>query len=183
MHGGITHMSIFILNFWGGKSPFLCMSDRAIRKAWSELPVEPLVTLPWQQGCWKTVIGGDPIFQVKPTVFKRSLFPAVHVDPSNFSRVETAKRSKTQTSAETSWKQMVKSTSEESWTELRDAQFQTALKRWLDVLLQLPQSCQVVLQLKMLGNVSQQVRVLRDTRRLHKHCSSDVILSFVLSIT
>ena len=137
------------------------MSDRFIRRAWSELPVEPPVSLPWQHGCWRTIVGGEPVFHVKHAVFKRPLLPVVYHDSNNFASVETAKRSK-QTTAETSWMQIVKSTSEESWTELRDAQFQTALKRWLDVLLQLPQTCQVVSQLKMLGNIPQQLRMLRD---------------------
>ena len=138
------------------------MSDRFFRKAWSELPVEPLVRLPWQSGCWKTIICNEPVYSTKPFTFKRSVPPLVQHDSGECSREETVKRSKPQTSSATSWMQIVKTTSDESWMEFRDSQFQVALKRWLDVLLQLPASCHVVLQLRTLGNVSQQLRMLRD---------------------
>ena len=45
---------------------------------------------------------------------------------------------------------------------MRDSKFQTALRRWLDVLLQLPPDCGIVVQLKQVGDTSHQLRMLRD---------------------
>ena len=45
---------------------------------------------------------------------------------------------------------------------MRDSKFQTALRRWLDVLLQLPPNCGIVVQLKQVGDTSHQLRMLRD---------------------
>ena len=67
-----------------------------------------------------------------------------------------------QTSVATSWQQVVKSSCDDSWTEMRDSKFQIALRRWLDVLLQLPPECGLVTQLKQVGDIARQLRMLRD---------------------
>ena len=98
----------------------------------------------------------------KSTSFKRPLPPPVFHVSSPVEQLEPSKRQKPQSGNATSWQQIVKSSIEESWTEMRDAQFQTALRRWLDVIMQLPDTCLVVAQLKQLKDVSSQLRMMRD---------------------
>ena len=131
-------------------------------KAWSELPVACSVVLPWKTSCWKQIVGRKSLVETRTTSFKRPLSPPVFHDSSPVEQSESSKRQKPQSSVATSWQQIVKSSIEESWTEMRDAQFQTALRRWLDVILQLPDTCLVVLQLKQLKDVSSQLRMMRD---------------------
>ena len=140
-------------------------SDLQFAKAWSELPASNPVELPWDVGCWKHVIGRKSLvdsFSKRPMTFERPLPP--HVFHASFKPEthEPAKKPRPQGVAVTSWQQIVKSSSDESWTEMRDAQFQTALRRWLDVILQLPESCSVVVQLKQLTDVSSRLRMMRD---------------------
>ena len=131
-------------------------------KAWSELPVACSVVLPWETSCWKQIVGRKSLVETRTTSFKRPLPPLVFHDSSPVEQSESSKRQKPQSSVATSWQQIFKSSIEESCTEMRDAQFQTALRRWLDVILQLPDTCLVVLQLKQLKDVSSQLRMMRD---------------------
>ena len=165
------------------------MSDHLVRRAWSELAVESPVVLPWQRGCWKKIICNEDIFSVKLPSYKRPMFPPVFHEPDTVDSDHSAKKSKSQPSVVTSWMQIVKSSTDESWMEKRDSQFQVALKRWLDVLLQLPASCQVVFQLKMLGSVTEQLRMLRDLfykkapQTLLKRCHSFLRFVEYLKVT
>ena len=131
-------------------------------KAWSELPVACPVVLPWETSCWKQIVGRKSLVETKSTSFKRPLPPPVFHVSSPVEQLEPSKRQKPQSGNATSWQQIVKSSIEESWTEMRDAQFQTALRRWLDVIMQLPDTCLVVVQLKQLKDVSSQLRMMRD---------------------
>ena len=131
-------------------------------KAWSELPVACSVVLPWETSCWRQIVGRKSLVETKCTNFKRPLPPPVFIDSSPVEQSDTSKRLKPQSDTATSWQQIVKSSIEESWTEMRDAQFQTALRRWLDVILQLPGSCLVVQQLKQMKDVASQLRMMRD---------------------
>ena len=116
-------------------------------KAWSELPVACPVVLPWETSCWKQIVGRKSLVETKSTGFKRPLPPPVFHVSSPVEQLEPTKRQRPQSDNATSWQQIVKSSIEESWTEMRDAQFQTALRRWLDVIMQLPDTCLVVAQL------------------------------------
>ena len=131
-------------------------------RAWSELPVESPVVLPWDKGCWKCIVGGSKPFTSKPFAYKRPFPPAVFDSPDVEPPADSAKKLKPQPQVVTSWKQIVKTSSDESWVELRDAQFQIALRRWLDVVLHLPDTCAIVQQLKQLESVSKQLRMMRD---------------------
>ena len=135
-------------------------SDLIFAKAWSEISAESPVVLPWDKGCWKHIVAGKSLFSLKPPVFKRPLPPAILYE--NAPEVPPDKRHRSQKVVATSWTQVVTTCSDDSWLELRDAQFQTALIRWLDVLLQLPDSCTIVMQLKLFGSVTDQLRMLRD---------------------
>lgn len=46
-------------------------------KAWSQLPAESPVVLPWDRGCWKHVVAGKSLFRVQPAVLKRPLPPQI----------------------------------------------------------------------------------------------------------
>ena len=131
-------------------------------KAWSQLPAESPVVLPWDRGCWKHVVAGKSLFTVQPAVLKRPLPPPIAYSSSPGDQHPHDKRHRSQISVATSWHQVVKSGCEDSWTEMRDSKFQTALRRWLDVLLQLPPNCGIVVQLKQVGDTSHQLRMLRD---------------------
>ena len=155
-------------------------------KAWSQLPAESPVVLPWDRGCWKHVVAGKSLFRVQPAVLKRPLPPQIVYSSSPGDQQPHDKRYRAQTSVATSWHQVVKSSCEDSWTEMRDSKFQTALRRWLDVLLQLPPDCGIVVQLKQVGDTSHQLRMLRDIfakkapQTLLKRCHS--FLRFVLPL-
>ena len=159
-------------------------SDLVFAKAWSEIAVESPVVLPWDRSCWKHVVAGKSLVSLKPAVFKRSLPPTVLHE--TLPEVQPDKEHRSQGVSATSWIQVVKAGSEDNWTELRDAQFQTALKRWLDVLLQLPGSCLIVVQLNQFGSVTEQLRMLRDVfakkapQTLLKRCHS--FLRFVCNL-
>ena len=131
-------------------------SDLVFAKAWSEISAESPVVLPWDRGCWTHIVAGKSLVSLKPSVFKRSLPPSVLHE--SHPEVPPDKKHRSQKVVATSWVQVVTTCSDDCWTELRDAQFQTALKRWLDVLLQLPDSCAIVMQLKQFGSVSEQLR-------------------------
>ena len=137
-------------------------SQLIFSKSWSELPAEPAVTLPWESGCWRHIIGGKSLFNLKPATMKRPMPPPLFYESPATAQLPPEKKQRAQSVVATSWKQVVKSGVEDSWTEMRDSQFQIALKRWLDVLLQLPDSCSVVVQLRQVGDVSHQLRMLRD---------------------
>ena len=159
-------------------------SDLVFAKAWSEIAVGSPVVLPWDRSCWKHVVAGKSLVSLKPAVFKRSLPPTVLHE--SLPEVQPDKKHRSQGVSATSWIQVVKAGSEDNWTELRDAQFQTALKRWLDVLLQLPGSCLIVVQLNQFGSVTEQLRMLRDVfakkapQTLLKRCHS--FLRFVCNL-
>jgi hypothetical protein len=159
-------------------------SDLVFAKAWSEIAVESPVVLPWDRSCWKHIVAGKSLVSLKPAVFKRSLPPTVLHE--SLPEVQPDKKHRSQGVSATSWIQVVKAGSEDNWTELRDAQFQTALKRWLDVLLQLPGSCLIVVQLNQFGSVTEQLRMLRDVfakkapQTLLKRCHS--FLRFVCNL-
>ena len=131
-------------------------------KAWSQLPAESPVVLCWDRGCWKHVVAGKKLFSVQPAVLKRPIPPPIVYNSSPGEQQHHDKRHRAQTSVATSWQQIVKSSCEDSWTEMRDSKFQIALRRWLDVLLQLPPECGIVIQLKQVGDISHQLRMLRD---------------------
>ena len=157
-------------------------SQLIFSKSWSELPAEPAVTLPWESGCWRHIIGGKSLVNLKPATMKRPMPPPLFYESPATSQLPPEKKQRAQSVVATSWKQVVKSGIEDSWTEMRDSQFQIALKRWLDVLLQLPDSCSVVVQLRQVGDVSHQLRMLRDIfcrkapqtllKRCHSFCVS-----------
>ena len=126
------------------------------------MAAESPVTLPWDKGCWPTVFGKHSNQFSRQMAFKRALPPVVFHDPEDFSSQDVSKKSKPQKLDATSWMQIIRCVNEESWTELRDSQFQVALKRWLDVALCLPASCGLVMQLSQLGNTAEQLRMMRD---------------------
>ena len=159
----ISRYSFFNVSFWYNWQSLSSgpMSERLFRRAWSEVAAESPVNLPWDRGCWPAVFGKHAHQTNRPLAFKRPLPPAVFCDPVQFSIEETAKKSRPQKET-TSWTQIIRCVNEESWTELRDSQLQTALKRWLDVALLLPASCGLVIQLTQLRDTSEQLRMIRD---------------------
>ena len=131
-------------------------------KAWSQLPAESPVVLPWDRGCWKHVVGGKKFSSIQPVILKRPMPPPILYNSSSGEQQHHDKRHRAQSSDATSWHQIVRSSCDDSWTEMRDSKFQIALRRWLDVLLQLPPECGIVIQLKQVGDISHQLRMLRD---------------------
>ena len=139
----------------------ICIQGLALvfAKAWFEISAESTVVWPWDRGCWEHIVTGKSFVSLKPSVFKRSLPPSVLHE--SHPEVPPGEKYRFQKVVATSWRQVVTTYSDDSWTELRDAQIQKAWKRWLDVLLQIPYSCAIVSQLEQFGSVTEQLRKLR----------------------
>ena len=90
-------------------------------KSWSELPAEPAVTLPWESGCWRYIIGGKSLFNLKPATIKRPMPPPLFYESPATAPLPPEKKQRAQSVVATSWKQVVKSGIEDSWTEMRDS--------------------------------------------------------------
>ena len=76
--------------------------------------------------------------------------------------VEPQPVKKARTSTPVSWQHVVKSSADVSWQDKREADFQVSLRRWLDLLLGLPNTITVVWQLEQCVSTTVQLRMLRD---------------------
>ena len=52
-------------------------------KAWSQLPAESPVVLPWDRGCWKHVVGGKKFSSIQPLILKRPMPPPILYNSSS----------------------------------------------------------------------------------------------------
>ena len=61
-----------------------------------------------------------------------------------------------------SWQQVVKSGTEQTWKDQREADFQVSLRRWHDALMSLSSSLIIVQQLMQFNTLAERLRMLRD---------------------
>ena len=92
-------------------------------KAWSQQPAESPAVLPWDRGCWKHVIAGKKLFSVQPAILRRPIPPPIVQNSSSGEQQHYDKLHRAQPSVATLWQQVVKSSCDDSWTEMRDSKF------------------------------------------------------------
>lgn len=121
-------------------------------------PLEPAVILPWEGPFWKSFFEGGEA-SGSHTHGQGDLPPPVF-DPDDGVISRSCKRARVDSPKD--WSQVVKLIPDLSWQESRDADFQVALRRWLDALLRMPHNIEICEQLQGVDDVSSQLRVLRD---------------------
>lgn len=125
-----------------------------------EHPLGVPVHLPWEAGFWQNFFEPQDPQKNPLDNFKVASIPALLGVSSETE--QPSKRVRTSASLRQSWHSIVRADVELTWIDKREADFQVSLKRWLDVLLSLPDDLSIVFQLREMASVSDQLRMLRD---------------------
>ena len=133
--------------------------DDFIADVWTDLPLDDPFKRTWESGFWKDFFCNDlPVLQMSPLTASMPPWQPEGMCSSPEPQAKKLRRS----SDPTDWRAIVHSNAGQSWEEKRNADFQSALKRWLSTLLEMPSSIKVVELLKAESTVAEQLRMLRD---------------------
>ena len=130
--------------------------DEVFQRALACSSVTNELKLPREKGFWKKFFDQDAS-QQKYSIPMPPLLDSV----SSTDRDPKRQKFEQKAIAET-WRHCVKADAELSWTDKREADFQSALKRWLQTLLEMPKTFKVVELLPQQSTVERQLRMLRD---------------------
>ncbi len=138
----------------------VALDDPSLQTAWRELDSNFEMKQVWEQGFWKQVFGDEDVLHSLDCL-KR---PAVVPIPEASVASSTPAKKKTKTvCSKGHWMQViVRNIDELSWREELDAKRDTAIKRWFDLFACFPSSFQVAAQLRELGSIDEQLRMIRD---------------------
>ena len=137
----------------------VALDDPLLQTAWRELDSNFELKHVWEQGFWQRVFGDEDVLH-PPVRLKR---PAVVPIPDVLTPSSTPAQKKTRTVCNKGhWMQVVRNIDELSWREELDAKRDTAIKRWFDLFACFPASFQVAAQLRELGSIDEQLRMIRD---------------------
>eukprot|EP00435_Cladocopium_sp_Y103_P049144 s2642_g14.t1 len=129
--------------------------DAVFRRSLAQSSFNDDLQLPWEVGFWKTFF--DQEVESSPYAISRPQFLS-EPDASE----PQVKRARNSNAVAAHWRDVVKADTQQNWTEKRDADFQAALRRWLQTLSEMPRSIKVVDLLMQLESVSDRLRMLRD---------------------
>ena len=145
---------------WSGPlpRPAVMTSDNFdFQRIWAECPAASNVQMPWERPFWKTFFEGSVL---PPAREWKAPIPPAFVQCQLDLEPQPIKKARKGTAV--SWQHVVKSSADVSWQDKREADFQVSLRRWLDLLLGLPNHITVVEQLEHCGSTTVQLRMLRD---------------------
>lgn len=130
--------------------------DEVFQRALACSSVSNELKLPWEKGFWKNFFDQSASQQTYS-------FPLPPLMDSVSSTDRDPKRQKFEKKAiAETWRHCVKADAELSWTDKREADFQSAVKRCLQTLLEMPKTIKVVESLHQQSAVERQLRMLRD---------------------
>eukprot|EP00435_Cladocopium_sp_Y103_P014974 s3530_g3.t1 len=139
------------------------LTPDVLHDCWRELDSGLEVSLPWETGIFGQILSNKPpkFFPALPEPkWKRPICPediplSLETDDRPLKRLRPS-------SEPMHWRQFVSCTDAASWRESQEAKFDTALKRWFDIILQFPRAHATVKQLYDATTLPEQLRILRD---------------------
>ena len=129
-------------------------------RAWHSLEPQSTLKFPWECGIWNDIFGaGD---RASSAVVPKMVRPNVVPLPDPMPVQPPERKSRRLEPVASSWQQVVMASDVATWQEMHDAKLDTALKRWIDVVIMFPTTFELVFQLAALATLAEQMTMMRD---------------------
>ena len=137
--------------------------DNIVERCWESLPLPEQVTLPWERNHWNSVFGEAVQSVTEPVVnFRRPilLYPGM-------ARDETVEREKKfpkirMRDSSLRWKDFIRPGEEVLWQAKREADMQTAIKRWYDIVQSFPETIGIKILLGQQNSTALKLKMVRN---------------------